>query len=105
MSTHLLTFAALAFAVGTLSFTASSATISKPFRAWLYKRTSWIGQWTFKLVSCPFCIGTWISVGATLVYHPILVHLTPVLDYLVTALAMSSFSMTAVLIIRKGLGH
>lgn len=97
---HLLAFAALAFAVGAVAFMASMAKISKVPRVWLARRRSKAGIWLFDLVSCPFCLSVWLSFAATAVYRPLLVTLWEPLDWLVTSLAMAAAAMLPVLLIK-----
>lgn len=56
-------------------------TISQSFRAWVWRlayrtagydslregtvqvRRSWLGEKAYQLVSCPFCLGWWVTIG------------------------------------------
>lgn len=96
-------FAVLALAVGSLAFMGSTAKISQKPRVWLAKRAKGTGvnQWLFDLVSCPYCLGTWISFAATAVYRPLLVHLWWPADYVATSLAMAAAVMLPMLVIKR----
>ena len=99
--THLVTAAMLALSVGSVAFTVSLSKISRPPRMWLAARTGKLGVWCFELTSCPFCVAVWLSLAATAVYRPWLVHMWRPLDFAVTALAMAAAAMLPVLVIKK----
>lgn len=94
---------ALALAIGSASYITSTAKISRRPRMWLAGRKSAAGQWLFELVSCPLCTATWMSLFATAIYRPKLVNRAGLLDYLVTALAVTAGAMAPVLAIKKAI--
>jgi NhaP-type Na+/H+ or K+/H+ antiporter len=58
-------------------------------------------KWLHELLSCPFCVAVWLSLGATGIYRPYVLSYWRPLDFIVTALAIATTSMLGVLIIRK----
>jgi hypothetical protein len=93
--------AALALAIGAASYITSTAKISRAPRIWLAKQDSPHARWAFDLVSCPLCTATWLALGATAIYRPLLVRKLWPLDYLVTSLAITGGAMAPVLVIKK----
>lgn len=95
---------ALASAIGAAAFITSTAKISIPVRTWIarQRKRSAFWVWLHDLVNCPFCTSVWMALVATAIYRPSLTrHLWWPLDYLVTALAISGWSMLVVLVIRR----
>lgn len=104
---HVLTVAALAAAIGCGAFMLSVAQIFAPARKKLARATDGDAQpwtWLYDLVTCPFCVSTWMSLAATAIYRPLLVHEFWPLDYLVTVLATVSLAMLFVMITKRALG-
>ena len=101
----------LALSVASGAFIITSAKISRPARIVVAKRVSTVrigpGQgfdpwkWLHELLSCPFCVAVWLSLGATGIYRPYVLSYWRPLDFIVTALAIATASMLGVLIIRK----
>lgn len=57
-----------ALAVATVSLTMTRAVISRPWRARIKKKSSWLGE----LFSCPYCFSHWASLVAVLIVRPTL---------------------------------
>lgn len=99
-------FIILAMGIGSGSFMLSLAQIFAPLRLKVLERgrTSGFFKWLYQLLNCPFCVSVWMSLIANAIYRIRLVPYYWPLGYLVTALALSSGAMAAVLVIRKALG-
>jgi hypothetical protein len=97
----------LSLAAGSVAYTGSTAQISAAPRVWLarHQGTNGLVRWVYQLVSCPYCLGTWLCLAATAIYRPLVVHLWWPLDYLVTATAMTVAAMTGVTVIKRALSH
>lgn len=54
----------LGLATGTVSVTVAQSRIFQGVRQWIYSWSGWCG----KLVSCPYCLGHWVSAGLVLVW-------------------------------------
>jgi len=113
MRTEIVTAVTLSMSVGTGSYIISWSRISDPLRDWISGRArrgfpwNWLGD----LLTCPFCVAVWLSIFATILYHPLLVHLggpAPaawLLDRLTTSLAIAGASMLMVRMIGSALGR
>lgn len=96
---------ALSLAVGSGSWLICKTEISQPLRVAVAQRSaSSFFRWLSKLLGCPYCTGTWLSLFAVAIYRPRVVHLFYPLDLLVSVMIISGMAMLPVLIIRKGLG-
>ncbi len=114
MQNPLITAAILSIAIGTGSYIVSWTKVSDPLRAWVSRQAhrGFPFNWLSAGLVCPFCVGVWLSMAATLLYHPLLVHLsgTPnwtawLLDRLVTALTISGAAMASVRLVGSALGR
>jgi Protein of unknown function (DUF1360) len=59
--------AALALVTFRLARAIAIDKIGEPLRGWLYRSGAKrkLGSWAFALITCPYCIGTWIALLAT----------------------------------------
>ena len=98
------TILALSAAVGSASWLICKTEITLPLRVWIAKRSAgrFFG-WLSKLLKCPYCTGTWLSVFAVAIYRPRIVHMWLPLDLLVSVFVTSGLSMLPVLWIKKAL--
>ena len=108
MTTNVATALLLAIAVGSGSFMVSLTKIFVPVRVAVASRISKSRKgrffsWLSELLACPYCLGTWLSLAATAIYRPLIVHELWPLDYLVTVMFMNGTAMLTVLVIKKAL--
>ena len=83
----------------------SKTEISVPLRTYVASRSAHpFFSWLSRLLSCPYCTGTWLSIAAVAIYRPYAVHLFAPLDFLVTVFLVNGAAMLPVLVIRKALG-
>jgi hypothetical protein len=71
-----------------ISFTISETKVFLPFRVWIKKKNSFLGD----LFCCGYCLGFWVSFGLTAVYHPRLFEGGWLFDYFCTALVIAWLS-------------
>ena len=72
-----------------ISFTLAEAAIFKGIRAWVKKRSAFLG----KLVSCGYCTGFWVSFGLVANFQPTLFFSSsPTTDFLFTGLTTAWLS-------------
>ncbi|MGH7489834.1 MAG: DUF1360 domain-containing protein [bacterium] len=86
--------ALLSLATAWLAFTVAETALFAPLRQGAGKLSAGLG----KLVSCSHCLGFWFALGLVFLYRPRLFAAWPLLDYLLTALAIawvSSFQAVA----------
>lgn len=111
MSPDLAEALALSGAVGSGAYMLVLTEIFAPLRHRIARKTAgdprfWVTL--HKLITCPYCTGTWLALGAVTFYRPVLVR-EPGWAYfpsgfVVSVLFINSTAMLAVLVIRKALG-
>jgi hypothetical protein len=75
----------LSVVTAAISFTISETKLFLPFRNWVKKKNSFMGN----LFCCGYCLGFWVSFGLTAVYRPRLFESWWLLDYFNTALVIA----------------
>ncbi len=91
------TLVALAAAIASLSSTITLAKISKPFRAWISSKSSWIGS----LFSCSYCFSHWVALAAVVWYKPrIIVSSVAFVDYFTTWFCLVALASVVTLFIK-----
>ncbi|HLP46785.1 MAG TPA: DUF1360 domain-containing protein [Candidatus Kapabacteria bacterium] len=78
----------LSFVTASISFTMTETKLFKPFREWLKKKSTFLGD----LLSCGYCFGHWVAFSLVAVYQPRLFESWWLLDYFLTALVIAWFS-------------
>lgn len=78
----------LSIVTASVAFTVTETKLFKPFREWLLKKSSFLGD----LFSCGYCFGHWVAFALTAVYKPRLFHAWWPLDYFLTALVIAWLS-------------
>ncbi len=78
----------LSMVAASISFTVSESKLFKPFREWVDKKCTFLGD----LTSCGYCFGHWISFVLVLLYQPRLFYFWWPIDFFITALVISWLS-------------
>jgi hypothetical protein len=78
----------LSLVTASISFTVSETKIFKPLREWLKTKVAFLGE----LLSCGYCLGTWIALILVVLFRARLFESWWPLDYLLTALFVSWLS-------------
>ena len=78
----------LSFVTASISFTVTEAKIFLPLREWVKGKSPLFGE----LISCGYCLGHWVAFAMVVIYRPKLFESWWLLDYFLTALAISWFS-------------
>lgn len=75
----------LSFVTASISFTVTEMKIFLPFREWIKKRNSLLGE----LVSCGYCFSHWVAFALVAIYRLKLFESWFLLDYFLTALVIA----------------
>lgn len=86
---HISTVIVLALALGAISMTVTKSRIFRGLREKVENRSEFWGE----LISCPYCFGHWLSLGAMLIWHPRLLNCGVLaLDYVMSGFALVALS-------------
>lgn len=78
----------LSVVTASISFAISEAKVSLPFRDWMKKKNSFLGE----LFCCGYCLGHWVAFALVAIYRPRLFESWWLLDYILTALFIAWLS-------------
>lgn len=81
----------LSIGCGFASFIVADAHIFSWFRAWIAKKSEFLGD----LFSCGLCFGTWLTLFIQIIYQINLINIVPILDLVIGWWIMSLVSTVA----------